>query len=118
MPWKFFESLACGVPVLVEPGTRRAELVEELGCGVVLKTDGAEDTVRTIVSLAEDKRRQKHLSAAARNAALARDLNWEAMSRKLVSVYEGLRESTRHRVPTSTGTLLVQGDISRGYWVS
>lgn len=96
MPWKFFESLACGVPVLVESGTYRAKLVEELGCGVVPKTDSAEDTMRTIVSLAEDKRRQKRLSAAAKNAALARNLNWEAMSRKLVSVYDRMRESTEH----------------------
>jgi glycosyltransferase involved in cell wall biosynthesis len=101
MPWKFFESLACGVPVLVESGTRRAELVEELGCGVVPKTDGVEDTMRTIVSLAEDKRRQRHLSAAAKNAALAHDLNWEAMSRKLIAIYDRLRKPAEHRVSPS-----------------
>jgi glycosyltransferase involved in cell wall biosynthesis len=113
MPWKFFESLACGVPVLVESGTYRAKLVEELGCGVVPKTDCAEDTMRAIVSLAEDKRRQKRLSAAAKNAALARNLNWEAMSRKLVSVYDRLREPTEYRASPSASILVVQGDTSQ-----
>jgi glycosyltransferase involved in cell wall biosynthesis len=96
LPWKFFESLACGVPLLVETGTYRAKLVEELDCGVVLKTGTPEDTIHAIVSLAKDTARHRSLSEAAKNAAIARNLNWEAMSVKLISVYDRLRQPTEH----------------------
>jgi glycosyltransferase involved in cell wall biosynthesis len=91
LPWKFFESLACGVPLLVESGTYRAKLVEELECGAVLGSDTPEDALQVIVSMAKDTERHRCLSEAAKNAAIARNLNWEAMSVKLISVYDRLR---------------------------
>jgi glycosyltransferase involved in cell wall biosynthesis len=92
LPWKFLESMACGVPLIVESDTYRAKLVEELDCGIVLRNDRPEEALQAITSIAKDPRRHAALSAAAKNAAIARNLSWEAMSVKLISVYDSLRE--------------------------
>ena len=85
LPWKLFESLACGVPPIVDRDTLRATLVNRLRCGVVLEKDTPDYISRTIVSLAENSDQYRSMSVAARRAA--RDFSWEKMSRKLVDVY-------------------------------
>jgi glycosyltransferase involved in cell wall biosynthesis len=87
LPWKLFESLACGVPVVVDRGTNRAKLVGELHCGIVLDSDAPEDIAEVIVSLANNAKRHKEMSAAAKNSSV----NWEVTSKNLVSTYERLR---------------------------
>jgi len=85
LPWKMFESLACGVPVIVEADNLRAAFVEKFGCGVVLKDDAPSYVADVIVSLAEDSGRHHSAGAAARKAAM--QFSWEAMSKRLVHVY-------------------------------
>jgi len=91
VPWKFFESLACGVPMLVEEGTLRAELVRKLNCGVILKSDEACDVSNAINSLADDPLYHHLMSNAAKSASS--EFNWEAMSEKLVHVYRQLQNA-------------------------
>jgi glycosyltransferase involved in cell wall biosynthesis len=89
MPWKFFESLACGVPVVVERETLRAQLVKKFGCGIVIDKDRPEYAAKAIIALAKDPAKCHLLSFAAKEAAVL-EFNWEEMSRKLMDVYEQL----------------------------
>ena len=91
VPWKFFESLACGVPVLVEDGTLRAELVRRLNCGFILDSDTPSDVWNAINSIATDPAQRRTMSNAAK--AATSEFNWEAMSKKLVHIYKGLQNA-------------------------
>jgi len=90
VPWKFSESLASGVPVLVERGTVVARLVEQFGIGLVLEDDNPEGILKMIVSLAKDPSRHHEMSTRARDAAAALDLSWEVMSLRLSDIYRRL----------------------------
>jgi len=90
IPWKFFESLACGVPVIVEAGTFRAKLVTDLGCGVVLESDHPDYVSQVIVSLTHNPNQYDKMCAVAKSAARARNFDWETMSIKLIHVYRRL----------------------------
>jgi glycosyltransferase involved in cell wall biosynthesis len=90
LPWKFFESLACGVPLIVDAGTFRAELVKELKCGIVVENDDPADISLTILSLV-NTHIYHNMSAKAKHASTSRSLGWEAMSARLVAVYSRLR---------------------------
>jgi glycosyltransferase involved in cell wall biosynthesis len=86
MPWKFFESLACGVPVIVEQDTLRAQLVRALGCGIVLDDDDPHHAAEAIAALVRDPRQLHSMSVAARKAGVS-EFSWEAASRNLVDIY-------------------------------
>jgi glycosyltransferase involved in cell wall biosynthesis len=90
IPWKFFESLACGVPVIVEPGTVRAKLVKELKCGIVLESDDPNYISQVISSLAKDHHQPNNMGAEAKYASRALRFSWEAMSTRLTGVYRRL----------------------------
>jgi glycosyltransferase involved in cell wall biosynthesis len=90
LPWKLFESLACGVPLLVETGTLQAELVNKLRCGVVLESDDPEDVLQAITSLANDPDRRERMSQAARKGSVDLNYSWEAMSVRLINLYKKL----------------------------
>lgn len=90
MPWKFFESLACGVPVIVDRGTLRAQLVRRFECGLVLEEDNPGQVAEAVVALAKNPARHHLMSVAAREGATL-EFNWEESSQKLVSVYTRLR---------------------------
>jgi len=90
LPWKFFESLACGVPVVAEGGTIRSKLINELKCGVVLESDDPNDVSRAILWIAAHPDQHLKMCANARYASAAMKFNWEAMSTKLIGVYSRL----------------------------
>jgi glycosyltransferase involved in cell wall biosynthesis len=93
IPWKFFESIACGVPVLVESGTFRANMVERFKCGVVLTGEDPSDVAQVVTSIANNIDWHLELCSNARKATREMNLTWEAMSAKLVKVYQDLFES-------------------------
>jgi glycosyltransferase involved in cell wall biosynthesis len=88
MPWKFSESLACGVPVVVESETFRATLVERFRCGVVLDSDDPRDVASQILSIMDDPDRHREMCSQAKKAASRMGLSWEAMSAKLIRIYQ------------------------------
>jgi glycosyltransferase involved in cell wall biosynthesis len=90
IPWKFFESLACGVPVIVESGTLRAELIKNLKCGIVLESDDPRDISDAILSLAKNHDQFDEMCAKAKCASTALGFSWEAMSTRLTGVYKRL----------------------------
>jgi glycosyltransferase involved in cell wall biosynthesis len=92
MPWKFFESLACGVPMIVEDGTFRAELVRKFDCGVVLESDDVRRISEVILSTANDHVRLEKMHLAAKRTA-DQIFNWETMCSRLIAVYSRLELS-------------------------
>jgi glycosyltransferase involved in cell wall biosynthesis len=92
IPWKFFESLACGVPVLVDPGTMRATLVNRYGCGLVLQSDDSDSISRTIDSLAHNRLQHQTMCSRAKDAVDSGNFKWETMSAKLIGLYDRLEK--------------------------
>jgi glycosyltransferase involved in cell wall biosynthesis len=85
LPWKFFESLTCQVPLLVEEGFLTAELTKRFGCGIIIANENPYEILKAIKSLARDHSAQRRMRAAARKAA--ENYTWEGVSQKLVSLY-------------------------------
>jgi glycosyltransferase involved in cell wall biosynthesis len=54
MPLKMFEALACGTPVIVSDLRGQAELVRDVGCGLVVPVGDAEALARAVAALAAD----------------------------------------------------------------
>jgi glycosyltransferase involved in cell wall biosynthesis len=90
--WKLFESLACGVPVLVNADTLSAQLVARFKCGIVFAGDNSDHMLRLILDIAGNPDQFREMSQAARNASNAMNLNWEAMGIKLLDIYRRVRE--------------------------
>jgi glycosyltransferase involved in cell wall biosynthesis len=82
--WKFFESLACGVPVMVQSGTFSAELAKRLRCGPILERQDPDLVCELIASVAD--KRQTFPSSDAQ----ALGYTWEEMSHRLTAVYDEL----------------------------
>lgn len=89
LPWKFSESLACGVPILVESGTLRASLVTKYKCGVVLEDDRPSKIAEILTRLANNHAKLNEMSLAAKQVARS-TFNWEMMSRRLIRTYSQL----------------------------
>jgi glycosyltransferase involved in cell wall biosynthesis len=89
--WKFFESLACGTPLLVQAGTFSARLVQRFGCGVILETEDGDYVAQMIMSLANDPDRHSEMCSAAKSAVRQMNFNWDAMSGRLVDIYRDLQ---------------------------
>jgi glycosyltransferase involved in cell wall biosynthesis len=107
--WKFFESLACGTPVLVGSDTFCASLVQHFKCGVVLNCDDANHIAEVILSVADDLDRHSQMCSGTRSAVRQMNCTWEAMSAKLVDIYRNLSGSR---------TTLVGGVKTGGRWRS
>lgn len=90
IPWKFCESLACGVPVIVEAPSIRAELVEEYGCGLVLRKDDPHVVSHAILRLATHPDEYHIMCARAQYASNKLGFDWETVSEKLINIYERL----------------------------
>jgi glycosyltransferase involved in cell wall biosynthesis len=91
IPWKFFESLACGVPLIVESGTYRAKLVSMFDCGSIVEEDSPAKVSQLILSMAKNPDYNLKLSMNARSASQTMKFDWETMSAKLVGIYERLQ---------------------------
>jgi glycosyltransferase involved in cell wall biosynthesis len=94
LPNKLFEALAAGKPIIVAEGTRAAELVEELGCGLVVPYGDIESLENAILGLKEKPHYRERLARNAKNAARER-YNWARERQKLVALYRsiGIRKS-------------------------
>ena len=91
LPNKIFEAMAAGRPSLVTSGLRMADLVTKEDCGLAVPytTAGFLDAVRRLMSesgLAERLGRNGL-------AAATREYNWTQEKRKLIALYDGLREA-------------------------
>lgn len=98
--WKLFESLACGVPVIVNAGTRSSRLVMRYNCGVVFEGDDPNDMLRLILGLATNAKQHHALSIEAQRVSKKMNFNWEKMEERLLAIYRRIQEppcpETRH----------------------
>ena len=92
LPWKLFESMACHVPVIVDKGTAKAALVEEVRCGLVTETDDPTRISRLIISLVNKPAKLRDRIFADRR--FAQQFTWESMSVRLIETYRSLRQSS------------------------
>jgi len=87
-PIKLFESMACGVPVVVRPGTLSANIVSRWGCGRIVNNEpGA--FLRELVELYRNREESLALAEAGRRA-FALQFNWDLMQDKLFQLYAQL----------------------------
>jgi len=90
LPNKIFEAMAAGRPCLVTEGLPMADLVqrEECGLAVPYSKDGFRGAIEGLISnpgLAERLGRNGLIAAK-------REYNWDNEKRRLITLYEGLRE--------------------------
>ena len=94
-PIKLFESMGCGVPVVVREGTLAAKIVRCWHCGIVVPSSEAA-FLRELVRLGDDPRLVRALGAAGRKAFLD-EYNWERMQARLLQLYSTLYTSNSVR---------------------
>jgi len=90
MPWKFFESLACRVPILAEKGTQVANWVDDLKCGVIVESDPI--LISQAISKLLDPNGRPKFNFSER-------YTWENESRKLIKSYEDMVNRNYERDP-------------------
>ena len=89
-PIKMFESMACGVPVIVRDRTLAAEIVRYWGCGIVINTGSS--FAHELIRLKQSKEGLRTLGAAGLNA-YHQAYSWNLMEAKLVQLYAELENS-------------------------
>jgi len=89
-PIKMFESMACGVPVIVRDGTLAAEIVRHWGCGTVIKTGSS--FADELIRLKQNKEKLRTLGAAGLNA-YHQAYSWNLMEARLMQLYAELENS-------------------------
>lgn len=93
IPNKLFDYMAAGLPVVTSSAIPAARIVREAGCGVVYRSQDAEDMARQVLRLFDPEVRAK-MSAAGRQAIVDRH-NWEADSARLIDVIRRTSSAAR-----------------------
>jgi glycosyltransferase involved in cell wall biosynthesis len=88
-PIKLFESMACGVPVVVREGTLAAEITRQCGCGIVVE-NARTPLSAELMRLKNNRQLLRGLSNAGRKAFLA-EYNWDRMQDRLLHLYARLK---------------------------
>lgn len=84
-PIKLFESMACGVPVVVRDGTLAADIVRRWCCGVVVDPT-SDGFPAELISLRDTPGKIESLAASGRNA-FRQAYNWDLMQARLFGLY-------------------------------
>lgn len=87
-PIKLFESMACGVPVVLRDETLAAEIARNWGCGIVLQNPRTQFSAE-LMRLKENQQLLHALGSAGRRAFLT-EYNWDQMQARLLHLYTGL----------------------------
>jgi len=89
-PNKLFEAMMLRKPVLTNEGIRPAEIVREVGCGIVVKYGDVEGLAQELKNLAQDQRARAAMGAKGREA-FEKTYNWRAMEERLIDAYASLQ---------------------------
>jgi glycosyltransferase involved in cell wall biosynthesis len=90
LPLKLFETLACGVPVIVTDFPGQADIVREQACGLVVPVDDPAALARAVAELAANAERAKAMGA--RGAAIARtEYSWDRRAGDVDALLSRLR---------------------------
>jgi len=88
-PNKLFEAMMFAKPVLVSEGTLAADIVREVGCGLVVRYGDREALKKALESLMLSSSEAAAMGARGR-AAFERRYNWKAMEPRLLDTYHAL----------------------------
>ena len=88
-PNKLFEAMMFAKPVIASDGTRLADVVREVGCGLVVPYGDPEALRAALEKLMLSPAESQAMGARGRAAYEAR-YNWVAMERRLLEAYAGL----------------------------
>jgi len=91
MPWKLFESILCGTPVLVTRGSYSHAFVQKYRCGVWANPKSNGDLLEAVARIQDDK------AAVHFDGEFGKIFSWERMEERLLSVYAGLEDETEER---------------------
>ena len=87
-PIKLFESMGCGVPVVVRDGTLAAEIVRHWGCGLIVDKRPA-TFLRELTNLSQNPTKSRELGEAGHRAFILQ-YNWNVMQNRLLQLYAQL----------------------------
>lgn len=79
MPLKVFESLACGVPVIVSNFPGMSDVITDSNSGLVVEPDNPNSLVKAISKIFSSQERRAEMSENARNVAL-KEHSWDKRS--------------------------------------
>lgn len=88
MPWKLFESLACGAKIMIRDGTYMAEFLKDfnyLDYSIILNRISPEEIAKALEN--ELKRKKNNINNNLKNRKI---FVWESQEEKFVTVYENL----------------------------
>jgi len=88
-PNKLFEAMMFAKPVLVSEGTLAADIVQEVGCGLVVRYGDREALKKALESVMLSSSEAAAMGARGR-AAFERRYNWKAMEPRLLDTYHAL----------------------------
>lgn len=94
-PIKLFESMACGVPVVVREGTLAARIVRQWGCGLIVDKRPA-TFLRELTDLSQNPMKRRALGEAAHRAFTLK-YNWNVMQNRLIQLYAQLSFSGQEK---------------------
>jgi len=91
MPWKLFESVLCGTPVLVTRGSYSHVFVRKYRCGAWADPESAEDLLEAIAAIRNGEAKEAIDFAS----QFGKDFSWERMEERLLSTYAELEKNTK-----------------------
>lgn len=91
MPNKLFEAMAAGKPIIASEGTIYAEVVKKEKSGIVITYGNIEKIRQAIYELASNKNLREEFGKNG-FAAAKREYNWTEQGKKLVFIYNRLRD--------------------------
>jgi glycosyltransferase involved in cell wall biosynthesis len=94
-PNKLFEAMMLGKPVLTSEGTLAADIVREVGCGIVVQYGDRAGLNRALETLMLAPEEAKAMGARGRDAFESR-YNWKAMEPRLRALYGDLTAVSRN----------------------
>jgi glycosyltransferase involved in cell wall biosynthesis len=93
-PNKLFEAMMLGKPVLTSEGTLAADIVREVGCGIIVQYGDRPGLNRALETLMLAPEEAKAMGARGRDAFESR-YNWKAMEPRLRALYGDLTAVSR-----------------------
>jgi glycosyltransferase involved in cell wall biosynthesis len=89
MPWKLFEAMGCGTPVLVRGGTYTSRFVDMVQVGLVVENPTADEISRKITWAAKNKSFLDEISKSSKKQ-FVEVYNWDSMEERLSLIYASL----------------------------
>jgi glycosyltransferase involved in cell wall biosynthesis len=89
-PLKVYETLACGVPVVVTDFPGQADLVKSERCGLVISPDSAKDLAQAVKYLHDHPHEAKSMGERGRKC-VAESHSWEHRAKQTSSILKRLR---------------------------